>query len=76
MKIYCPFCEEDITTNIKLKRDIYKTLLLTAQYCDEEESAYLDLENILDEDEVDVYYCGECDGDITNFILIENNLLY
>ena len=76
MRIYCPFCEEEITNNIKLKREIHKTLILTTEFCDEDENGYLELETVLDESEEDIYFCGECDCDITNFILIENKLLY
>lgn len=77
MNIYCPFCEEEITNNIKLNRRIDKTLLLTTEFCDENaEYNDLDLETVLDEIEEDTYLCGECDNDITNFILVEKKLLY
>ena len=77
MKIQCPFCEEDITKNIKLKREISKTFILTTEFCDEDlEYNVLELVDNLEEAEEDTYLCGECDSDITNFILIENDLLY
>lgn len=77
MRIYCPFCEEEISDNIKLEREIHKTLILTTKFCDEnEEYNDLDLEEDLGEVEEDIYLCGECDCDITNFILVESKLLY